>query len=221
MKDLILQNSLTAVLGLACIALAVILAIELLLPPAPPAIPDQPSQAPRPSSTLKEDDFSLPPLSQYREIIERPLFLQSRRPVPKEGSDTSPLAAKETRLNQYTLTAVIIVPDKRLALIRGTSEKEKKTLRLEEGQDFQGWKLKEIKDELAVFQQGNQELQELRLQRKTPQFAFDKSRLRVPSPSATPDSAKKGQGKVHPLPPLPQGEGGQPPRPNIQSQPSR
>jgi hypothetical protein len=108
-----------------------ILAIELLFPPVPPVIPERPLQTPRLSSSLK-DDFSLPPLSRYRELVERPLFLQSRRPVPRAGPDPSPLD------KQYALTAVIIVPDKRLALIRSTTEKEKKTWRLEEGQDFQG-----------------------------------------------------------------------------------
>lgn len=220
MKDLILKNPLTTVLGLVCLLLTAVLAIELLFPPELPVIPEQPSQTPRLPSSLKKDDFSLPPLTQYREIIERPLFLQSRRPVPGTGSETSPLAAKETHLNQYTLTAVIIAPDKRLALIRSTTQKEKKTWRLEEGQDFQGWKLQEIGDESAKFQQGNQESQELHLQRKTPQqFAFDKRRLPVPPPPAAPGSAKKDQGKTPPA--QGQSQGKRPPPPTRQGQPAR
>jgi hypothetical protein len=200
MRDLILKNPLTAVLGLACTVLAAILAMELLFSSAPPVISTPPLGDPRPPSSLKKDDFSLPPLSRYREIVERPLFLQSRRPVPKASSGTSPLAAKETPLDkQYALTAVIIVPDKRLALIRGTTGKEKKIWRLEEGQDFQGWKLKEIGDESAKFQQGNQESQELRLQRKTPkQFAYNKRRPPVSLPGAVPRSAMKDQGRASP-----------------------
>jgi hypothetical protein len=87
---------------------------------------------------------------------------------------------------------VVIVPDKRLALLRSTTDK--KIHKIEEGQDLQGWKLKEIKDESALFQQVN-ENQELRLQRKTPpQFASNKQRP-IATPPAAPDSAKKGQGK--------------------------
>ena len=93
---------------------------------------------------------------------------------------------------------MVIVPDKRLALLRSTTDK--KIHKIEEGQDLQGWKLKEIKDESALFQQVN-ESQELRLQRKTPpQFAANKQRpIATPPPAvpdlAKPDSAKKDQGK--------------------------
>jgi hypothetical protein len=190
MRTLILKYPLTAVLGFVCTLLLAILVSELLFPPSPSVIMPEASRTPQSPLPVKKDDFSLPSLSQFQAIIERPLFLQSRRPVPSATTETSPTASKETRLNQYSLTAVVIVPDKRLALLRSTTDK--KIHKIEEGQDLQGWKLKEIKDESALFQQVN-ESQELRLQRKTPpQFAFNKQRSIV-TPPATPDSAKKGQ----------------------------
>jgi hypothetical protein len=190
MRTLILKYPLTAVLGFVCTLLLAILVSELLFPPSPSVITPEASRTPQSPLPVKKDDFSLPSLSQFQAIIERPLFLQSRRPVPSATTETSPTASKETRLNQYSLTAVVIVPDKRLALLRSTTDK--KIHKIEEGQDLQGWKLKEIKDESALFQQVN-ESQELRLQRKTPpQFAFNKQRS-IATPPATPDSAKKGQ----------------------------
>lgn len=190
MRALILKYPLTTVLGFVCALLLAILVSELLFPPSPSVITPEASQTPQSPLPVKKDDFSLPPLSQFQAIVERPLFLQSRRPIPGATTETSPIASKETRLNQYSLTAVVIVPDKRLALLRSTTDK--KIHKIEEGQDLQGWKLKEIKDESALFQQVN-ESQELRLQRKTPpQFAFNKQRS-IATPPATPDSAKKGQ----------------------------
>jgi hypothetical protein len=192
MKALILKYPLTAVLGFVCTLLLAILVSELLFPPSPSVITPEASRTPQFPLLVKKDDFSLPPLSQFQAIIERPLFLQSRRPIPSATTETSPTASKETRLNQYSLTAVVIVPDKRLALLRSTTDK--KIHKIEEGQDLQGWKLKEIKDESALFQQVN-ESQELQLQRKTPpQFAFNRQRS-IATPPATPDSTKKGQRK--------------------------
>jgi hypothetical protein len=192
MRALILKYPLTTVLGLVCALLLAILVSELLFPPSPSVITPEASRTPQSPLPVKKDDFSLPPLSQFQAIVERPLFLQSRRPIPGATTETSPTVSKETRLNQYSLTAVVIVPDKRLALLRSTTDK--KIHKIEEGQDLQGWKLKEIKDDSVLFQQVS-ESQELRLQRKTPpQFAFNKQRPIAPPPAA-PDSAKKDQGK--------------------------
>jgi hypothetical protein len=191
MRTLILKYPLTAVLGFVCTLLLAILVSELLFPPSPSVITPEASRTPQFPLLVKKDDFSLPPLSQFQAIIERPLFLQNRRPILSATTETSPIASKETRLNQYSLTAVVIVPDKRLALLRSTTDK--KIHKIEEGQDLQGWKLKEIKDDSALFQQVN-ESQELRLQRKTPpQFAFNRQRSIATPPLATPDSTKKGQ----------------------------
>ena len=193
MRALILKYPLTTVLGLVCALLLAILVSELLFPPSPLVITPEASRTPQSPLPVKKDDFSLSPLSQFQAIVERPLFLQSRRPIPGATTETSPTASKETHLNQYSLTAVIIVPDKRLALLRSTTDK--KIHKIEEGQDLQGWKLKEIKDEAALFQQVT-ESQELRLQRKTPpQFAANKQRPIATPPPAAPDSAKKDQGK--------------------------
>lgn len=193
MRALILKYPLTTVLGLVCALLLAILVSELLFPPSPSVVTPEASRTPQSPLPVKKDDFSLSPLSQFQAIVERPLFLQSRRPIPGATTETSPTASKETHLNQYNLTAVVIVPDKRLALLRSTTDK--KIHKIEQGQDLQGWKLKEIKDESALFQQVT-ESQELRLQRKTPpQFAANKQRPIATPPPAAPDSAKKDQGK--------------------------
>ena len=193
MRALILKYPLTTILSFVCALLLAILVSELLFPPSSSVITPEASQTPQSPLPMKKDDFSLSPLSQFQAIIERPLFLQSRRPIPGATTETSPTVSKETRLNQYSLTAVVIVPDKRLALLRSTTDK--KIHKIEEGQDLQGWKLKEIKDDSALFQQVN-ESQELRLQRKTPpQFASNKQRPIATPPPATPDSTKKGQSK--------------------------
>lgn len=106
--------------------------------------------APGPASPpLPGAAISFPPLRQYAEVVERPLFEVSRRPPPPEAKATS-VAAKELR--QLILTGVVITPDKNLAIFRDKNPSD--IMRLEQGMAVDEWSLDEIRADGVTFRKG-------------------------------------------------------------------
>ncbi len=163
-------NLSTLVLGLLCLIAGGLVVFELV--PAPPPGP-LPAETPAPASgkTARggaprlEEDFSLPALSHYRVITERPLFLKSRQPAPEGAATTDAPAANEGQLSQYALTAVIIGPEQQFAILR--AQAEGKLSRVTSGQEFQGWTLKQVEGDAVVFGRNDKE-ERMPLVRKTP-----------------------------------------------------
>jgi hypothetical protein len=143
--------------------LALLLSWQLLFPPhlkqetAPGVQPKAPSVA-------GKGEFSLPPLKHYQEIVERPLFIQTRKPVPPADVKTTAKSSTRSALPVDYLAAIVITPQKRFVLLRGP--KDKKIFRLAKGEEKDGWTLHEIKDEEVLFSRDN-EKELLRLMRKT------------------------------------------------------
>src|SRR5437588_11284671 len=108
MRVLILKYPLTTVLGFVCALLLAILVSELLFPPSHSVVSPEASRTPQSPLPVKQEDFSLSPLSQFQAIIERPLFLQGRPPITGATTETSPTAPKEQRLNQSSRSAWVI-----------------------------------------------------------------------------------------------------------------
>ena len=163
-------NLSTLVLALLCLIAGGLVAVELV--PAPPPGPP-PAEKPAPASgktprgegPRPEEDFSLPALSHYRVITERPLFLKSRQPPPEDAGTTDTPAANEGQLSQYALTAVIIGPEQQFAILR--AQAEGKLSRVTSGQEFQGWTLKQVEGDAVVFGRNDKE-ERMPLVRKTP-----------------------------------------------------
>jgi hypothetical protein len=160
----------TLVLGLLCVIAGGLVAVELLLPPPPGRLPDATSapasgKTPRGEGPRPEEDFSLPALSHYRVITERPLFLKSRQPTPEDAGTTDTPAQNEGQLSQYALTAVIIGPEQQFAILR--AQAEGKLSRVTSGQEFQGWTLKQVEGDAVVFGRNDKE-ERMPLVRKTP-----------------------------------------------------
>ncbi|MGH8563572.1 MAG: hypothetical protein ACREXW_05590 [Gammaproteobacteria bacterium] len=162
-------NLSTLVLGLLCLIGGGLVAIELV--PIPPPGP-LPAETPAPASgktphgegPKPDEDFSLPALSHYRVITERPLFLKSRQPASEDATPDTP-AQNEGQLSQYALTAVIIGPEQQFAILR--AQAEGKLSRVTSGQEFQGWTLKQVKGDAVVFGRNDKE-ERMPLVRKTP-----------------------------------------------------
>ena len=136
-------------------------------PGPPPAEKPAPAsgKTPRGEGPRPEEDFSLPALSHYRVITERPLFLKSRQPPPEDAGTTDTPAANEGQLSQYALTAVIIGPEQQFAILR--AQAEGKLSRVTSGQEFQGWTLKQVEGDAVVFGRNDKE-ERMPLVRKTP-----------------------------------------------------
>ncbi|MGH8507625.1 MAG: hypothetical protein ACREVH_02745 [Gammaproteobacteria bacterium] len=165
MKSLASVSAVTLTLGALCTVLGLIIAYELAFPLEPmegdAATTDLPWEAP-----AVESDFTLPPLSQFQEVITRPLFLKTRRPAPVANAVTATQAAPNAELSKYVVTGIVITSEQRFALIRGINDNT--VQRVADGQQFHGWSVRAIENEAVVFTRESEE-ERLPLLRKTPE----------------------------------------------------
>lgn len=104
------------------------------------------------------DDFTLPPLSEFSAIVERPLFTRDRRPAPP--SETATTAAGQDGQAPFQLSGVMIAGSRRVALLQSRSSP--KTVRVEEGETIEGWKVVTIRPQVVTLKSGTNS-EELRL----------------------------------------------------------
>lgn len=227
-------NLSTLVLGLLCLIAGGLVAVELVPAPPPGRLPAATStpasgKTPRGEGPRLEEDFSLPALSHYRVITERPLFLRSRQPAPEDADTPDTPAANEGQLSQYALTAVIIGPEQQFAILR--AQAEGKLSRVTSGQEFQGWTLKQVEGDAVVFGRNDKE-ERMPLVRKTPdkikQAARRAALLERRRQQTQPPQPQQPQAQQPPVqqpqaqqPPVQQPQAQQPPaqRPQAEAQP--
>jgi hypothetical protein len=93
--------------------------------------------------------WEMQPAEAFAQVLERPLFTEGRRPPRPE---VPPVAtAREEAALAVVLTAVILAPDRRLAVVE-TSGGKTETLSL--GDAVDGWRLVEIGAEHLTFDSG-------------------------------------------------------------------
>lgn len=111
-----------------------------------------------PPLSLTEAEVDLPGLDRYRDVVERPLFSETRRPEPKEAEDQEevvpePEAPPTAPLN-VALTGIIHTPTTRIALVR--DNQTGRSLNLRENMplpgDQGGWLVKAIEPRRVVFE---------------------------------------------------------------------
>jgi len=97
----------------------------------------------------------LEPMDAYAEIVERPLFIDTRRP-PEPAPEVAAAAPPPPppRPLRATLTSIVITPERHLALV--VDHASKRSVRLAEGADFAGWQVERIENEQVIFRQGEQ-----------------------------------------------------------------
>jgi hypothetical protein len=90
-----------------------------------------------------------PPLRQFAETIERPLFDASRRPPAKPApKDPGP----PVELTKLQLKGVVMTPDKNLAVLYDTRNRQ--TTRVELGAALGEWALDDIRSDGVTFRKG-------------------------------------------------------------------
>ena len=89
--------------------------------------------------------YRMPPMRQFDAILQRPLFSQSRRPI----TVTEAAPAVVSGNLGLALLGITIASDERFALV--VPEGGGDTLRLRQGQDYQGWMLSAIEADTIVF----------------------------------------------------------------------
>jgi type II secretory pathway component PulC len=139
-------------LGLLCALLVTILAIELVSDPGSTNI--EPVNIDRSNDDTEEhvveNDF--PPIAQYSEFVERPLFESTRRPLELDGEKTlgtQNTVANTPGANDIELSGISISQARKLAVIKRKANNE--YYHVEEGQSFAGWTLDEIRPDLVVL----------------------------------------------------------------------
>lgn len=163
---------------IACAALGTLAAAEVANGAPPQAAVRSEKGVPSlPLHDKTEQDFSLPQLSAFPEITQRPLFNGTRRPA---------LAADQSgqAWSTFVLQGVILSPGTREALV--SHLKPAVFVSLREGKMLDGWIAESILSDRVVFRNGDVE-QELTLgvARNTP-TPTDRAETVLPSPASRP-----------------------------------
>jgi hypothetical protein len=135
-------------MGLSAV-LAAIVAVELTAGPF--LVPEPSGTLPSLETTEVAETISAvtkPAISEFDEVVERPLFARSRRP-PTPASEP----VKATQPETYDLVGIILAPKGRVALLR--KKRSDDVVRGLEGQEVGGWKIREIKTSEVVLERGD------------------------------------------------------------------
>lgn len=107
------------------------------------------ASAPQPLPSTKHADGAdaAPPLKQYAEVWQRPLFTTDRKPVPVSASSDS----EDVSLDNLQLTGVILAPGMRMALL--SDPDDGRTIRVAEGAQVASgdWSLQTLEPRSATF----------------------------------------------------------------------
>jgi hypothetical protein len=109
-------------------------------------------------ANLPKDNLLLKPEGKLGEIVKRPLFIQSRKPLPEtlvddeiiEAAPPQPATELAAKFSGYIET-----PGGKIALIKDI--KTRKYHRLQEGEQVNDWTLVELYPDKVVFEQGGVE----------------------------------------------------------------
>lgn len=131
------------------IGLAGLAAFELAVGPFfVPSAPQSVTSSDVPEAAQAVSHLAKPDISKFSEVVERPLFMRSRRP-PEASVDVS----DEVRTSAFDLVGIIVSQDKRVALLRPSTSK--KVMRAVEGQHVEGWEVIEIRATEITLARGN------------------------------------------------------------------
>ncbi|MCZ6804298.1 MAG: hypothetical protein O7D86_10290 [Proteobacteria bacterium] len=119
------------------------------------------------NTSLQEIQYEVPQISSYDEIVNRPLFFEDRKPYVyvEPETPTREVRPKLMRITeQYSLNAVIITSDVKLAIIE--SGRKKSLTRITLGESIDGWTLENIEPRSILLKKGD-ETKNLELEVKT------------------------------------------------------
>ncbi len=185
------EYGLTLPLALLCLVLGAVLVIESALmrrgdsDAAPGTVQSNPAAAE--SGADADAVFELPPLEEFSAFVDRPLFLEGRRPVaeaetlqtPKE-EDLAPLA--------LSLMGVMLSPRGEWAILAEASGKNR---RVKLGGSIAGWRLVALKPDHVTVQRGD-EKRDLPLMKPRPKGPAAGAGQPAPVPTgATPPGVRR------------------------------
>ncbi|MDD2761840.1 MAG: hypothetical protein PHH11_16305 [Methylomonas sp.] len=108
------------------------------------------------SEPLSSLNLPKPAADSFINIVERPLFIEGRKPIPEAASEKVEQGADLGQLEDWALIGIYNKDKKAVALFRKQNE-PKKFLKLNEQQVISGWQLKEIQADRVLLEQGGQQ----------------------------------------------------------------
>ena len=93
--------------------------------------------------------LQIPPVVAYREVTERPLFSDSRRPPPQDKAAANSAVRATQLVGKWKVTGIVVAGDSSFAHVEGI--RDRKTVRLQLGAPLDGWQLEEIHPDHLVF----------------------------------------------------------------------
>lgn len=160
---------LTGLLLVFCVILLIIIWLESLATNNPDSVNYKTSLSV--DKNLKENvvnvNFELPPISNYTEIMERPLFSETRRPIETE-SDNGGLQTHENdvpasagNIGAYRLIGVLLTDSMKTAYV--FDSRTQKLQRLSNGDEIEEWSISEISADTVILNKPNGKTRELLL----------------------------------------------------------
>ncbi|MGZ4958415.1 MAG: hypothetical protein ACXV7J_04110 [Methylomonas sp.] len=132
-----------------------------------------------------------PAAEAYAEMVERPLFIQGRKPVVEADAASKTQAVDTGQIDEWLLIGVYNKDKTQVALFSKKNE-SKKYQKISSGQMIAGWLLKEIKPDHVILEQAGQEksilLRKPRPESKTPVHGKPPVARPAPPPPAQPNN---------------------------------
>lgn len=159
-----------------------------------PIKPDRPTNSDSLGPAVAVNGLGLPHAQEFREFVERPLFMETRRKAPPAPPGPPPRLEPPAPVT-FQLMGVINSPKGLLALV-GESKGRYRRLRLKDTID--GWEVKEIRPDRLFLEQGNDK-QDIGLIKKRPKTT-DSSHAEQAATSPTQNQSRHApqQQSAHP-----------------------
>ena len=100
------------------------------------------------ASNTNAEALQIAPLAAYSEVLERPLFSDSRRP-PQLAVQAKDSARAVQLSTKWKVTGIVVAGDNSFVHVEGI--RDRKTVRLQVGMPLDGWQLQEIAPDQIVF----------------------------------------------------------------------
>lgn len=148
---------------------------------------------------IPDYQFSEQGVSHFHDIVERPLFFKARKPIDPLDDESTEAGAASEKLD-FILTGVISTPKGVYCLLQNLKAKDNKDKfkRLEQGDDIDGWTIKEIHpDHIVIAADGKTEeikLAKPRLKKRVKPTRRPRSR----KPRITPPRSESRKPKIKP-----------------------
>lgn len=152
-----IQNLVLLLLCAVVTALCLVNWWVMALEPAPPLAAASSADTPEPP-VFGQRPIDPRPLSDFEEIVRRPLFTASRKPFVVSTEATQTLAG--LRSPDIRLAGVAIDAGKKQALLRTPQQPQGRWV--EQGDSIDGWLLQSVRDDAVIVASG-QQTHELRL----------------------------------------------------------